>query len=405
MSVKKLNIAFFVHSFPSISEIWIVNQIIGLIKDGHRVDIYAKFNSKDKIIHKKVSQYKLIDQTVYLNSLPHSRKDKIILLFQRIFKNIEYRNFKLLISALKNSSKKNKTSIYSLIHFLDKPAYDIVHAHYGFTGNNVLLLKKLGLFSQSKLVTTFHGFDLVVEKGFYDDLIKKGDVFSVNSVYSKHKLLELSFPSDKINILPVGLNTSYFKNETKIEEAINKLFTIVFIGRMVGFKTPNVFVEICKKLKENNLVDFKALMVGGGELYDDTMQLINKYNLQHTVTMLGNQSQEEIKTILSESDVLLMTGIELHGIAETQGLVIQEAQSMSVPVIVSNSGGMKEGMIDAETGFVINENDVDLFVEKICYLYNNPSVKYKMGEQGRSFVVDHFDSEVLNDKLLEIYNF
>ena len=276
MSVNKLNIAFFVHSFPSISEIWIVNQIIGLIKDGHRVDIYAKFNSKDKIIHKKVSQYKLIDQTVYLNSLPHSRKDKIILLFQRIFKNIEYRNFKLLISALKNSSKKNKTSIYSLIHFLDKPAYDIVHAHYGFTGNNVLLLKKLGLFSQSKLVTTFHGFDLVVEKGFYDDLIKKGDVFSVNSVYSKHKLLELSFPSDKINILPVGLNTSYFKNETKIEEAINKLFTIVFIGRMVGFKTPNVFVEICKKLKENNLVDFKALMVGGGELYDDTMQLINK---------------------------------------------------------------------------------------------------------------------------------
>jgi len=82
---------------------------------------------------------------------------------------------------------------------------------------------------------------------------------------------------------------------------------------------------------------------------------------------------------------------------------VQEAQAMELPVIVSDVGGIKFGLLPNESGFVIKEGDIDAFAKAVEKLILNPNLKAKMGKNGRGFVCTFFDSRVLVSKLLSIY--
>ena len=108
---------------------------------------------------------------------------------------------------------------------------------------------------------------------------------------------------------------------------------------------------------------------------------------------------------MDNSDIFLLPGIhdEITGRAENQGLVIQEAQAMNLPVVVSDAGGMKYGLINNETGYVIKEKNIDEFVEKLNILIDNPFLRLSMGIKGRKYVVENFDSKILYKKLISYY--
>jgi len=403
---EKKNIAFFLHSFPVISETFILNQIVALIDDGHHVDIYSKFNSGEKKQHQKSIDYKLMERVVFLDSLPQNRISKLKLFFTKILKYPNLRDFLLFFSYINYLIyyKKKYVSFYAVIHFLGKPDYEIIHAHYGMTGNLVVDFKSIGLFKKAKLITTFHGFDFKVPYNeFYDKLFKVGSKFTVNNNYSKTKLVELNCPTEKIAILPVGLDIADFNKPLINSPERNHVFTIIFIGRLVEIKAPDTFLDICTQLKIKDKFQYKAIMVGDGDQKELLNEKIKAEDLNDIVMMTGVQTRDEIKTHLSNADVLIMTGREMDGLAETQGLVIQEAQLCGLPVIIANVGGMREGIIENETGFVVVADDISAYVENINFLYDNPELKIKMGAAGKQFVTTNYDSKILNKRLIDIY--
>ena len=107
---------------------------------------------------------------------------------------------------------------------------------------------------------------------------------------------------------------------------------------------------------------------------------------------------------MDKGDVFLFPGItDAEGRCEVQGLVIQEAQSMELPVVISDVGGMQEGMLDQKTGFVVKAQDVDAFLERLEYMINHPEQKEQLGKSGRAFVEEKYDIQVLGKKMLDIY--
>jgi glycosyltransferase involved in cell wall biosynthesis len=67
------------------------------------------------------------------------------------------------------------------------------------------------------------------------------------------------------------------------------------------------------------------------------------------------------------------------------------------------SGGIAEGIIRDETGFAISGLDACAFAEKISWLYNHPNQRRLMGEKAAVFSKQHYSSEHLNKKLIQIY--
>jgi colanic acid/amylovoran/stewartan biosynthesis glycosyltransferase WcaL/AmsK/CpsK len=203
--------------------------------------------------------------------------------------------------------------------------------------------------------------------------------------------------------LPVGLDTSKFKKSTELVE--NDTIELLFCGRFIELKGPIIAVEIVKKLVERNQ-KVHLSMIGTGKLLGDVERLIGEYQLAKHITLLGAKSQEEIINVMNGSDVFLMPGVHdvESGRADTQGLVIQEAQAMQLPVVVSNAGGMKYGLVDGETGFVVPEKDIDGFVKRLESLFNDETLRMEMGQNGRDYVVEKFDSKLLCDQLISYYS-
>jgi colanic acid/amylovoran biosynthesis glycosyltransferase len=398
-----LNIAFFVTKFPSLSETFIANQVIALQNTGHTVHIFSQQKPPaNEKMHQMITDAGLLKNTFYLSDIPQARIGKIKKLLYKLISNAPRKSFQIVYSAVyKNSSK---LSVYELVHFLDKPEYNVLHAHFGLNGNYVTELLNLGLYSKAKFITTFHGYDLdqkLKENNFYSALFSACSLFTVNTNYSKNLLVKLGCEENKIKVLPVGFDSRAFKKTEKKDAT--KEIQLLFVGRLIKLKGPLVFVKICQLLKEKNAFKFKAVIIGEGAMFEELKAAIKLANLNEVVKLVGGRTQEKVIQYMDHSDIFILPGIAVNGLSEAQGLVIQEAQAMQLPVLISDAGGMAEGIQDGITGFVLKQNDAEAFAEKIELLVNHVELRQRMGEAGKRLVEDKYDIMGLNEKLINLY--
>jgi colanic acid/amylovoran/stewartan biosynthesis glycosyltransferase WcaL/AmsK/CpsK len=407
-----MKIAFILRAFPVISETFIVNQMCALIDQGHTIAIFAFQENKPTVIHNTIIEYGLLDKVTYWTPEPKSKWKRLKYVGRTLIRNTKNYHFTKVLRAL-NFFKWGKSALslhefYKNEWFLKKNAFDIIHCHFAQLGLYIANLKKDGFLDDERLVTSFHGTDINpanIEKykKNYQVLFKYMDVLTYNSAYSLSILNKITSDTSKMRLLPVGLDTSKFKKSTELVE--NDTIELLFCGRFIELKGPIIAVEIVKKLVERNQ-KVHLSMIGTGKLLGDVERLIGEYQLAKHITLLGAKSQEEIINVMNGSDVFLMPGVHdvESGRADTQGLVIQEAQAMQLPVVVSNAGGMKYGLVDGETGFVVPEKDIDGFVKRLESLFNDETLRMEMGQNGRDYVVEKFDSKLLCDQLISYYS-
>lgn len=413
MRKTNTHIAFVVKYFPTVSETFIVNQINGLIDAGYTVDLYAYTSVNAPLIHSSLKKHGLVEKVNYFVKPPESKILRFIVFIQWVFKNFFNAKWGLLYKTL-NFFKYGKEAytlklFFEAQWFLVPNAFTLIHVHFGMNGNRIAKLKAIGVIPKYvKLINTFHGYDLSPEKlplyaKQYSDLLQEADAFTVNTPYLEGLLKQVNTNNIPCFVLPVGLDTSYFKREK--EKGKTDYFDIVFCGRLIPFKAPDLAIEIIKKLIDSGYSNVRLHIIGDGPLKQQLQTDVLNKKLDENVFFYGNLSQETIKLRFQQSDIFILPGrYDIKtGRAETQGLVVQEAQAMCLPVIVSDVGGIKYGVLQNKSGFVIAENDIDGFVKAIQKLIYNPNMKVEMGENGRSFVVENYDNKVLTNKLLLVY--
>jgi Glycosyltransferase len=405
--MRKLKIGILVESFPRISQTWLDNQLIDLKQRGNEIRIFSVYPSPDPIIHQAVIKNQLLDHAQYFFNPKTS-------FLNRIAKGLAFsissiRNVtlpKLLkgtISILKGDVKPLFGLNYIFLRGLND--LDILHAHFGEMGVFAAKMRKAGLLGKAKLVVSFHGHDIFpykrefyrqeyqIFKDFADGLI-------VNSLYSKN-LLDKIIRFQKVRLIPVGLSSEYFKPEKKS----NQKLRIVFLGRLVYLKGGSIMIEIFRRLSENN-DGLELLIIGDGEGRAVIEKLIMKYDLGEAVFLKGALSQDQILNEFNSCSIYVYPGLKdpFFKAGDTQGLVVQEAQAMELPVVCSDVGGVKYGMVDEVTGYLVKEGDIEGFVKKIQFLIDHPEIRFKMGKAGRSFVKEKFDSKVIGNQLVEVYH-
>ncbi|QNK78765.1 glycosyltransferase family 4 protein [Winogradskyella sp. PAMC22761] len=409
-----MHIAVVVSVFPTVSETFIVNQITALIDDGHTVRVYAKKKGSLDTIHNSILNYNLLEQSYTDIKRPHNKIKRVLLFFKLICLHLSEINWEVLLDSL-NFFKYGKkaftlTYFYRLQFFILHKKFDVVHVHFAPNALDIVNYKDVGFLNNLKLVVSFHGYDINPSqidyyKIYYKKLFEYTDEITVNTAYTKDILLEVKPSLPHISILPVGLDTNLFQKK-ELPQLKKTDFNLVYCGRLVPFKGALLLPQILKELEARGVKSIALKIIGTGVLKEALIDEIKKFNLQHNITVLGAITQEEIKVIFRESDAFILPGIYDHldgGRAENQGLVIQEAQAMKLPVIVSDVGGMKYGLIPNETGFVIKEKDIKGFADAIQKLIENPFLTQQMGEKGRDFVVKNYDSKILLQQLLVIY--
>ncbi|MHA6246729.1 glycosyltransferase [Pontibacter sp. CAU 1760] len=410
-----LKIAYCVSHFPYQSETYLLTQLKELLDAGHNVTIFStgRFESYPK--HAILDQYQLLDRTIYRPVIPKSRLKRVVRAAKFLLENL--RQAKYLIRTL-NIRRYGRYALslqffYDAIPYLKIKEFDIVHCQFGPNGIKALNFREIGLLS-GELITSFHGFDIndkdflswpthYSRKGLYIELNQACQIFTVSSDFSKKTAMGLGIPESKIEVLPVGLDTGKFKRNKPYPATNPSKPFILTVARLVPFKGIEYGIKAVAALVKD-FPDLVYHVVGEGDKRVELEQLVDSLQLQHHVVLRGAATQEEVIRCYQMADVFILTGYEaMDGEVETQGLVLQEAQSMEIPVITTDAGGTPEGVRDGETGYIIPQRDLTALTDKLSYLLARPDERLRLGKAGRAYVVEHFDARVQHRRLMKLY--
>ncbi len=403
-----MKIAFIVSQFPVVSETFILNQITGLLDRGHEVNIFAESQGICSKIHADVEKYNLSKHTYYLN-IPVNKFFRYLKGTGLIITNFHKKPAIILKSLnILAFGKKAATlhMLYSVIRFLDKGPYDIVHCHFGPCGIMGVLLKDIGVF-EGKIITTFYGYDAtsypkIYGKSIYKDLFRKIDLITVISNFIKSKVKELGCSEDKITKLPLGLNSlEFFLKEKSIKPGGE--IKILTVARLVEKKGVEYSIKAVVKVLENH-PNVVYSIVGDGPLRDRLLGLIEERGVKNNVKLLGWKNQNEIRQLYSDAHLFILSSVTASdGDQEGQGLVLLEAQAMGLPVISTLHNGIPDSVLDGQSGFLVPEKDINALAERLEYLIEHHELWPEIGRAGRRYVEENFDIHKLNDRLIKIY--
>jgi len=90
-------------------------------------------------------------------------------------------------------------------------------------------------------------------------------------------------------------------------------------------------------------------------------------------------------------------------IYEPFGIINLEAMACETPVVATRVGGIKEVVVDRETGFLVPPGDSVKLGRAITRLLENPKLAARMGRAGRKRVLQQFTWDRIARKTLKLY--
>ena len=403
-----MRVAFIVHHFPSLSETFILNQVTGLLDRGHEVDIYTEAPGNLKKIHPDVIKYRLLERTYYLPSIPGNLLWRLIYGIKLLPKNLIL-SPTVTLQALNlfrhGSLAASLRLLYSVTPTLTEP-YDIIHCQFGTQGFRGIWFR-IANCPQAKLITIFRGHDIsrfVKEQGaeIYQELFQAGDFFLANCEFFRQKAIRLGCPPEQITVHFSGLDVSKFIFKPRFL-SLNDKIRVVTTGRLVEKKGIEYVIRAVAHLaKQYPMLEYH--IIGEGPLRSDLEQLIQSLEVSHVVKILGWKTEHEIIEILDQSHIFVAPSVtSQEGDQDAPINVLKEAMAMGLPVISTHHGGIPELVEHGVSGFLVPERDVETLVERLSDLIEHPECWEAMGRAGRLFVETHFDLDVLNDRLVALY--
>ena len=138
----------------------------------------------------------------------------------------------------------------------------------------------------------------------------------------------------------------------------------------------------------------KLVIGGDGNLLEVCKNLVHYLKIRNNVLLPGALSQEEFSYYLQNSLAFVQHSITaINGDQEGTPVAILEASAAGLPVISTKHAGIPDVIIDGETGFLVEEHDVDGMAEKMIQLMENKLLAKELGVNGKERIKKYFTLE------------
>jgi phosphatidylinositol alpha-1,6-mannosyltransferase len=131
-----------------------------------------------------------------------------------------------------------------------------------------------------------------------------------------------------------------------------------------------------------------ALLIVGAGPYRRALEALAADAPAGSVVLVGQVSEYDLPRYYAAADVFAMpcrdrlAGLEVEG----WGNVFIEAAACARPVVVGDSGGARESLVDGRTGLLVDGTDVDGVADAVGSLLADPARARAMGAAGRARV-------------------
>ena len=161
-----------------------------------------------------------------------------------------------------------------------------------------------------------------------------------------------------------GMSMQKAREQLQIDQGQRVL---LFFGFVRKYKGLQYLLEAMKLLKKR---DFKVqLWVVGdfGEDKDEYVEQIRTFEIEDQVQMVqGYVPDDEVEKYFAASDLVV-----LPYLSATQSGIVQIAFGFEKPVLVTEVGGLPDGVTNGKTGYVVEPRSAEMIAEAIMDYYIN----------------------------------
>ena len=240
-------------------------------------------------------------------------------------------------------------------------------------------------------------------------LYKEVDRVIALSLYTQHHLCnEYKLHPDKISVIPNGLedvqplldtDKADLRRKRNISE---KEYVILFAGRLQAVKGLMFLLKAFREVLQI-IPTCRLLIAGGG---NNEAYLREALTISDKISFTGFLEKNDLYELYRIADIGVMPSLN-----EQCSYVSIEMMRHGLPITVSTTTGLKEMIVDGETGFHIPviesvdkaEIDTALLAEKIIFLLKNPSEAKRLGENARKHYETKYSSKLFRKNMIDFY--
>jgi glycosyltransferase involved in cell wall biosynthesis len=212
----------------------------------------------------------------------------------------------------------------------------------------------------------------------------------VPSNAARERLVGQGIQPEKLHVIPCGVDVPPAPRPHPSSANLRCLA----VGRMVAKKGPLRLLEAFHQARRS-VPELRLDYVGDGGLLESVKQYIAANALEAFVVLHGKQPPSVVHRLLDESHLFLQHSMTDSATGDEEGLpfAILEAMAHALPVVATAHAGIPEAVRHGETGFLVQEGDVEGMADRIVQLARSPETRSEFGGAGWKHVRDRFSWE------------
>jgi colanic acid/amylovoran biosynthesis glycosyltransferase len=287
----------------------------------------------------------------------------------------------------------------------------LLHAHFGPSGVKFLpLCQRLGL----PLVVSTYGYDItslplqnITYRQAIDDLFTNASLVLAMSRDMHARLIDLGCPQDKVVVhhTSVNVNDFAFDNiDRKNKEKLRILTVCNYVEKKGLPYLIKAFAQVQERFPQTEL-----RIVGrpqeSNKITNEVDRLIEELGLYAKVSQQASIPYREMPKEYAEADIFALPSVTAQdGNQEGVPTVLMEAQSSGLPTVSTWHAGIPEVVLDEETGFLVEERDIEALADRLAQLLASRELREQMGSRGRAYVEKEFNIHRQTKRLEQLYD-
>ncbi|NQU66500.1 MAG: glycosyltransferase [Candidatus Marinimicrobia bacterium] len=273
--------------------------------------------------------------------------------------------------------------------YLQQNKIQLVLAQYGPSGVKMMdICHSMNI----PLFVYFRGYDAYRKEildsygKFYPQLFKIATKLFVVSHEMKDQLVRLGADKGKIIYNPSGADINRFTYHNAGKNP--RMF--LSVGRFEETKNQNATILAFQHVVEK-FPDARLILVGDGPLRESCTPLVTSLNLGHAIEFTGILPHDDIARLMSQSRAFVLhSTTPPSGDKEGTPVSIMEASASGLPVVSTIHAGIPDVVTDGETGYLVDEGDIDGMADRMMRFANDPNLATQFGLAGHRLINDRF---------------
>ena len=232
-------------------------------------------------------------------------------------------------------------------------------------------------------------------KGYFDLI----DRFVVTNRFMLKAMLEAGYPEERLALIPTFVK----QIGREIGDTVNKINSVVFVGRIEHLKGVHVLVEAAGLiLQQHSEVGWSFLIAGDGDVgYMGQLQnRVAELGLAERMKFVGRLDGNKVSELLQSASLQVVPSIWFENLPNS----LLEGFVAGTPAIVSDIGSLSETVISGENGYRFPVGNAQALANTLVRCWHEREVLAVMSALARSAAASEYGEDRHTDRLQHLFS-